>query len=135
LGSAFRCAVDQLQSWKDRVMFASTCDALVGVRSALGLDECRSALERMVRCFGFEFFAFGLRMPFPLTAPEFRIISNYPPAWQERYHARSYLRVDPTVLHGLRSLSPVLWSQLAEPDRDGFWGEAADPGPRFERGP
>lgn len=111
-------------------MFASNGEVLNEVRAAKTMDECRSALERAVRRFGFEFFAFGIRMPFPLTAPEFRIVSNYPVAWQEQYLARGYLRVDPTVRHGLRSLSPILWSELSGAENQPFWEEAAGHGLR-----
>jgi LuxR family transcriptional regulator len=106
-------------------MLDSNCEVLREVRAAMTVDECRSAVERTIRSLGFEFFAFGIRMPFPLTAPEFRIVSNYPAAWQEQYQAHGYLRVDPTVRHGLRSLSPMLWSQFSHPETMSFWDEAA----------
>jgi LuxR family transcriptional regulator len=103
-------------------MFRSTRDAVRLVQESTTLANYRVALERAVKDFGFEFFAFGIRMPFPLTAPEFGIVSNYPARWQEQYEASRYLSIDPTVRHGLRSVSPVLWSSFDE--EPFFWEEA-----------
>jgi LuxR family transcriptional regulator, quorum-sensing system regulator SolR len=103
-------------------MFSSTREAVRRVQDTTTLEEYRVALGRAVNDFGFEFFAFGIRMPFPLTAPEFGLVTNYPARWQEQYQACRYLSIDPTVRHGLRSVSPVLWSSFDEEPY--FWEEA-----------
>lgn len=103
-------------------MFSSTRDAVRLVQESTTLEEYRISLDRAAKDFGFEFFAFGIRMPFPLTAPEFGIVSSYPARWQEQYQASRYLSIDPTVRHGLRSVSPVLWSSFDEEPH--FWEEA-----------
>lgn len=60
---------------------------------------------------GFDYCAYGLRMPLPLTQPKIATFNNYPAAWQRQYQAQSYLAIDPTVHHGMRSLLPILWSE------------------------
>jgi LuxR family transcriptional regulator, quorum-sensing system regulator SolR len=103
-------------------MFSFTRDAVRLLQESTTLDEYRIRLDRAVKSFGFDFFAFGIRMPFPLTTPEFGLVSNYPARWQEQYQASRYLSIDPTVRHGLRSVSPVLWSSFDEEPH--FWEEA-----------
>lgn len=87
----------------------------------------RDLLSRLVAIaqkLGFDYCAYGLRTPIPLTSPKTIIINNYPIAWQQRYQEQQYLNTDPTVRHGLRSVTPLIWSEdvfsLARP----FWEEA-----------
>lgn len=95
---------------------------------ALYGSECENKLfEAMValaRDFGFDYCAYGLRMPLPLTRPKTVMFNNYPAAWQTRYREQNYLAIDPTVQHGMHSLLPVIWSDdLFLPSR-GLWEEA-----------
>ena len=46
---------------------------------------------------GFDYCAYGLRMPIPLSNPPVALLCNYPVAWAEHYKARNYLAIDPTV--------------------------------------
>jgi DNA-binding CsgD family transcriptional regulator len=57
----------------------------------------------------FDFCAYDLRSPFPLSCPRGNFINNYPPAWRARYQ-QTYLNIDPTVQYARRSRSPVIWS-------------------------
>lgn len=59
---------------------------------------------------GFEYCAYGVRLPLPFSRPKTVMFNNYPLAWQESYQEKGYLAIDPTVQHGMRSLLPVLWS-------------------------
>lgn len=73
---------------------------------------------------GFEWCAYGLRLPLPLTRPKTAMFSNYPPTWQSRYQEKQYITIDPTVQHGLHSLSPVRWSEEFFAGARAFWEEA-----------
>lgn len=78
----------------------------------------------LARDLGFDHCAYGLRMPTPLTQPKIAMFNNYPVVWQRRYQEKSYLAVDPTVQHGMRSLLPVIWSEnLFAPARE-LWEDA-----------
>ncbi|MFS2006992.1 autoinducer binding domain-containing protein [Duganella sp. CT11-25] len=73
---------------------------------------------------GFEHCAYGVRMPVPISRPSVALYSNYPTEWQRRYQECSYIDVDPTVRHAMRSTLPVVWSdRLFEPAR-AMWEEA-----------
>lgn len=81
-------------------------------------------LKTMAVELGFEYCAYGFRLPFPLTNPGTVTLNNYPEDWQACYQSREYLAVDPTVKHALRSALPLLWSdELFGGSRD-FWEEA-----------
>lgn len=80
---------------------------------------------------GFDYCAFGMRWPLPLSKPKLFMINNYPPEWQERYATGSYFHVDPTVAHCLRSVQPVVWSESLFENRREFWEEASGSGLKF----
>ena len=58
----------------------------------------------------FEYIAYGLRSPLPLTRPKIEMFNNYPAAWQARYKEKDYIKKDPTVHLGMRTLLPIIWS-------------------------
>lgn len=81
-------------------------------------------IESTARSLGFDYCAYGLRAPWPVSRPKVSIFSNYPSAWCDRYRDAGYLRRDPTVVHGAKSQAPVVWSQaLFSPVAD-LWSEA-----------
>jgi LuxR family transcriptional regulator len=73
---------------------------------------------------GFEFCAHGLRMPVPITRPRTTYFSNYPEAWQRRYHDQGYMEIDPTVQHGMRSSASAVWSDAFFASAPQLWAEA-----------
>lgn len=90
--------------------------------------QCEHQLFHTIQKFstelGFDYCAYGLRMPLPLTNPKTVMMNNYPRAWQMWYQAKNYLAADPTVQHAMRSLHPILWTNelfSASPD---LWEEA-----------
>jgi LuxR family transcriptional regulator len=86
--------------------------------------ELFRALAAAARRLGFDYCAYGLRMPLPLSNPRTVMFNNYPEAWQKRYEAERYLLIDPTVRHGMQSTLPVVWSDdLFNPTLE-FWEDA-----------
>jgi LuxR family transcriptional regulator len=73
---------------------------------------------------GFEYCAYGLRVPFPLSKPRIYLLNNYPAAWQARYREAGYLDIDPTVLHGRRTQAPLVWSDDVFTGAADLWTEA-----------
>jgi LuxR family quorum-sensing system transcriptional regulator SolR len=51
-------------------------------------------------------------------------VNNYPQAWQQRYQAEQYLRIDPTVAHGMTSTRPMLWSEALFASSRPLWEDA-----------
>lgn len=72
----------------------------------------------------FEYCAYGLRDALPLSNPKISILSNYPIAWQKHYHDRGYLDTDPTVLHGRRTQTPLIWSDTTFVSSQRLWEDA-----------
>lgn len=90
--------------------------------------QCEQHLFQMILSFSkeldFDYCAYGLRMPIPLTNPKILMRNNYPIDWQTQYQAKNYLAIDPTVQHSLHSLQPIIWSEeLFSPALD-LWEEA-----------
>ena len=87
-----------------------------------------AALEAAARQLGFEYSAFGMRMPLPLSNPKFAMANNYPAEWQAQYAKENYLAVDPTVAHGIKSVQPVMWDARADMSAPEFWEDARSHG-------
>jgi len=106
----------EIASWQELQM-----QALMGARSD---EDFFTALVGAARELGFDYCAFGMRAPLPLSNPKTLVLSNYHPAWQERYARENYVAVDPTVAYGLKSVQPLVWNEsLFELNRP-FWEEA-----------
>lgn len=80
---------------------------------------------------GFEHCAYGLRLTLPITNPRFFLVNNYPAQWRERYATAGYLLIDPTVEHGRRSQTPIVWSNAVFARAGDMWTEAQDFGLKF----
>jgi LuxR family quorum-sensing system transcriptional regulator SolR len=73
---------------------------------------------------GFEYCAYGLRMPLPVSNPRMLLLNNYSDEWRKRYVGENYLAIDPTVAHGIKSVVPVLWSDALFESCSTFWEDA-----------
>lgn len=83
-----------------------------------------------VRELGFEHCSFVIRVPLPVSGPQFSLKSDYPDAWVERYIDRNYFAVDPTVRHALTQSLPLVWRADGQTQNVEFWEEAAHYGLR-----
>ena len=83
-----------------------------------------TTVAKAARGLGFEYCAFGLRLPLPVSGPRLMAISNYPEAWQRRYRDQAYLAVDPTVRHGINRVTPLIWSQQVFSGAQELWEDA-----------
>jgi LuxR family quorum-sensing system transcriptional regulator SolR len=88
-------------------------------------------LVDIARRIGFDYCAYGVRAPLPLTRQRIVMFNNYPSEWQGHYAKENYLAVDPTVLHGLRSPLPVIWTDEFFSGARTFWEEARMHGLRY----
>lgn len=97
------------------------------VQSLLICESAADLFQRvteLARGLGFDYCAYGIRMPLPISAPRTEMFNNYPADWQTHYQARSYLAVDPTVAQGGRSTMPFVWSDELFASARNMWEDA-----------
>lgn len=80
---------------------------------------------------GFDYCAYGMRIPLPLSYPKTFLFNNYPKEWQMRYQRKNYLAIDPSVRVATRSLLPVIWTDDLFSSTPELWEEARSFGLRF----
>lgn len=80
---------------------------------------------------GFDHCAYGLRLPLNVTAPKVVMLNSYSADWQKRYVDEGYLAIDPSVLHGSRSVMPLVWTDDLFSEARNFWEDARSHGLRF----
>lgn len=88
-------------------------------------------IESAAHALGFEYCAYGLRLPTSISNPQTVMLSNYPLTWQERYASQGYLMIDPTVAHGRLSQTPMVWTQNLFAATPGLWDDSQSFGLRF----
>ncbi|HEY0664495.1 MAG TPA: autoinducer binding domain-containing protein [Gallionella sp.] len=95
---------------------------------ALQSSKCEHSLFQSIVglacCLDFDFCAYGIRMPLPISAPAVVMYNNYPSAWQTEYRQKNYLAIDPTVKHAERSQEPIVWSTQTFIDSPDLWDDA-----------
>ncbi|SIT40102.1 Transcriptional activator protein SolR [Paraburkholderia ribeironis] len=106
-----------MAAWRNEIIGA--------LMSARGCDEAFAAIALHAKEWGFDYCAYGGRLPLPICRPAFFLINNYPEEWQRVYRKSNYLRIDPTVQQGLRRATPILWSDLADTEHE-FWAHARE---------
>lgn len=89
-------------------------------------DKVQLAAEQL----GFEYCAYGMRLPVPFTSPKTIMLNSYPKLWQQHYAERNYLDVDPTVQLGAVSQRPVIWGDEIFQATPKLWNDARDAGLR-----
>jgi LuxR family transcriptional regulator len=105
-----------MRSWAEECLSELDC--------AQSAEAVLHAVERAANELGFEYCAYGLRAPWPVSKPRMRLVNNYPPSWQRRYEQARYIDVDPTVLHARRSALPIVWSDALFAGAEQLWSEA-----------
>ncbi|WP_424192121.1 autoinducer binding domain-containing protein [Ampullimonas aquatilis] len=91
-------------------------------------DALLQHLIGVVRKMGFDYCAYGIRLPLPISNPKIVMLNNYEPIWQEKYQAENYLSIDPTVQHGIRSSLPIVWNDQLFKQAPEFWEDARQHG-------
>jgi DNA-binding CsgD family transcriptional regulator len=109
-----------MKNWQEDLV--SALDGLHTVNAVFG--KVQSAAHQL----GFEYCAYGMRMPFPLSNPRYELLNNYPSAWQARYQECNYIAIDPTVQHARRSTCPAVWTDSTFNATPCFWSEARSAG-------
>jgi LuxR family quorum-sensing system transcriptional regulator SolR len=102
--------------------------ALLKIRTERDLFD---HLAHTARQMDFEFCAYGIQMPIPISRPLVTMFNNYPSAWQDSYVANAYIDIDPTVQHGRKSCLPIIWRKDLSDAAPAFWEEARSHGLNF----
>lgn len=105
-----------MDAWQEDRM-----NALLGIESE---HELFKQLADVAAGMGFDYCAYGIRMPVPISRPSVAMFNNYPRQWQARYDECDYIRVDPTVHHALKSTLPIIWSSKLFETAPAMWEEA-----------
>lgn len=103
-------------------------NALLRVESE---QDLFTQMEKLAKSLGFEYCAYGIQMPVPISRPKVLTFNNYSSEWQKCYDARGYLKVDPTVHHALKSTLPLVWSSEVFAPAPEMWEEARGHGLRY----
>ena len=111
-----------MKSWQEAQLHA--------LSTAKDEDEITSVLIRAARELGFDYVAYGMQVPIPVTRPKTIIVGNYPDAWRERYLRENFVAIDPTVAYGKRSVMPLVWTEQLFESSPVFWEEAKSHGLR-----
>lgn len=106
-------------------------DLLNELDQTLSEHEVFRTVETAARALGFDYCAYGLRVPLPLSNPRTILLNNYPAQWQERYVQQGYVQIDPTVQHGCRKNTPLVWTDEVFAQTPEFWEDARSFGLRF----
>jgi LuxR family transcriptional regulator len=96
-------------------------DLLLSVKTK---SEFLTGLTKAAELLEFDYFAYGLRVNMPLSAPKIEMLNNYPKSWQDQYGSQNYLAIDPTVQHGMHSMRPVVWSEELFVNARPLWDDA-----------
>ncbi|WP_202413517.1 autoinducer binding domain-containing protein [Duganella sp. CY15W] len=88
------------------------------------VERAFDAIAACGRLLGFEYCAYGIRAPYPLSNPPTALFSNYPADWQKYYRYENYLSCDPTVQHGRMSRVPIVWNDTLRSASPAFWSDA-----------
>lgn len=83
-----------------------------------------SSLQSVAESLGFQSCSYGIRIPLPVSAPTFHLLSSYPKAWEESYINNNYFFLDPTVRHALNTHRPLTWEAQSASQDGQFWEEA-----------
>lgn len=94
-------------------------------------QELFDQITALAKSLGFEYCAYGIRVPVPISRPKVTMFNNYTVQWQRCYDERGYLLVDPTVQHALKSTLPIVWSNHLFESAGDMWEEARSYGLRI----
>ena len=92
--------------------------------SSTSAEDLFRQLTVMAKGLGFDYCAYGIRMPLPISAPKTEMFNNYPGIWQKCYQAQNYLAVDPTVVRGSKSTMPFVWTDELFVSAQNLWEDA-----------
>lgn len=111
-----------MNAWQD--------DYLNELASSKNEHSLFRSIAKIATGLNFDYCAYGMQMPLPISTPKVVMFNNYPSTWQAEYQRKNYLAKDPTVKHALRSQAPLIWSDQVFAESRDLWNDAQDIGIR-----
>lgn len=106
-------------------------DLLQAIESAADTGMVFDIMAKAARALDFDYCAYGIKVSLPISRPNIHLYNNYPVEWRRRYVQQQYLKIDPTVAHGRRSQTPLVWSDAVFAHARALWDDARDCGLRY----
>lgn len=113
-----------MQSWQEEMLTAIGAPDLTEAQIFARAIAAANSL-------GFEYCAYGVRLPLPFARPQTAFVNNYPVEWQRRYADANYLATDPSVAVAQTTCLPVVWNDELFASNKPLWEEARAAGLRF----
>lgn len=109
-----------MRSWhNDLIEWATQVDS----QSEMLRKACQFA-----QVIDFEWCAYHVQAPLPISCPVSEFASNYPIAWQSRYRAKEYVKIDPILKRAKLTRMPFLWDGSLGKAEPVFWEEVRQAG-------
>ncbi len=99
-------------------------DTIAAIAGVMDEEDLLVKLAQAAKNIGFDYCAYGAKMPIPISKPKVVMLNNYPIAWQEQYAKMNYYAVDPTVRHAFCSSMPIIWSADKFSNAGDMWENA-----------
>jgi len=94
------------------------------VQASNNETELLQAIMPLVKELGFEYCAYGIHIPIPISKPRVELVNNYTSDWKESYHQNNYLSIDPTVAYCWSNPIPLVWSEDLYASARNMWEDA-----------
>lgn len=111
-------------------MNAWLLDLLVAMGDASSVGAAYAQISMAAVRLEFEYCAYGVRTPWPVSRPAALMVNNFPANWQERYTRYRYVQIDPTVERAAQSDKPFVWTPELFASAPALWEEAQGAGLR-----
>ncbi len=105
-------------------------DQLSALSNLSSEQEVFEEVRRIASNLGFDYCAYGLRIPTAIAVPKIVMLNNYSQDWQRIYAEKNYFAVDPTVQHCMHSLDPIIWTDPLFTSARELWEDATSFGLR-----
>lgn len=94
-------------------MLPSSFQELIGLAlTAETVEDLHSICSKVCATLGFDYFLYGTQFPTSFIKPQVAIISGFPSEWWHHYKVCGYMKVDPTLTHCAKRLTPLLWKDI-----------------------
>lgn len=94
------------------------------LQEASSVDQLKARATWLVRDLGFVWFSYGMRRRSAVAGSDVEVLDTYPHEWMKHYVNCGYAAVDPTILAGMNSDAPVVWSEALFRPTPRLWAEA-----------
>lgn len=87
-------------------------EVIDAIKKCNTIDQLHVLIVKLIQEYGATFVFAGIMPELDSSQKvqqEHVLFGNIPPEWASRYFARSYLDIDPTIIHVRNNLTPLIW--------------------------